>query len=84
MKTILTAILALLVMGCATKYSLQIDPDGTVKAKSSSYREYAYFNMIYNPETGYFEVVAVGVTDDTSEVVTAALNVTVPYLRGID
>jgi len=62
-----------LLAGCATEYSFVIHPDHTVEAKSKSYREFAYFKMQYNPDTKLFEVIAVGVTDDTSEVVTAAI-----------
>jgi len=60
-------------LGCATRYSLEIRPDKTIIAKSSSFREFAYFKMQYNPETHFFEVVAIGVTDDTAEVVTASV-----------
>lgn len=60
-------------LGCATRYQLIVHEDGRIEATSRSYREFTYFKMQYNPETHFFEVVAIGVTDDTAEVVTASV-----------
>ncbi len=67
----------LLSAGCATTYDLEVKKtDGTyVKAHSRSFRKAALFELVYNPTTGVFKVVAVGVTDDTAEVVKAAVGV---------
>ena len=77
MKTLLT-ILAILLSGCATTYHVEIQPDGTVIADTSSRREYDYFSMKFNPETKLFEVIAIGVTDDTAEIVIAGMGVLLP------
>jgi hypothetical protein len=68
-------VLLLVLTSCATTYKLKILPDNRIEASSRSYREFAYFDMRWNPETTAFEVVAIGVTDDTSEVVKEALGV---------
>ena len=74
-------ILIILMAGCATTYSMTITKDPVteritkVEAQTRSFREAAMFRLIYNPTTGYFEILAVGVTDDTSEVVGKAVGV---------
>ena len=72
MKTLM--ILAVLfLVGCKTTYHVEVQPDGTVIADTSSSREYDYFSMTFNPATNQFEVIAIGVTDDTSEIVKAGI-----------
>lgn len=77
MKTLLI-LLVILLSGCATTYHVEIQPDGTVIADTSSRREYDYFSMKFNPTTNQFEVIAIGVTDDTAEIVTAGMSVLLP------
>jgi len=70
MKTFFVILILLLLTACRTQYELTIERDGlTIKGKSSSYREYALFSMEYNPATHDISLIAVGVTDDTAEVV---------------
>jgi hypothetical protein len=71
MKTvIICGILALFILaGCATTIHVEKKPDGTIVMDSSSTREYEYFEILYDPTTGYFKLIAVGVTDDSSETV---------------
>lgn len=72
-----TMLIIFLIAGCATRYHVEITkPDGThVLATSESYREFALFQLAYDPTVNLFTVTAVGVTDDTAEVVGQAVGV---------
>lgn len=72
-----TISILMLLSGCATTYHVEVTkPDGTrVLADSRSYREFALFQLAYDPAVNLFTVTAVGVTDDTAEVVGQAVGV---------
>jgi hypothetical protein len=70
------ATLLYLVTGCATTYEVKVFPDGRVEAESKSYREFAVFQLEFDPITKHFYINAVGVTDDTSEVVEKVVGAT--------
>jgi hypothetical protein len=71
---IICGILALFVLtGCGTRYHIEKKLDGTIVADTRSSRSYQYFDLAYNPTTGMFRVIAVGVTDDTAKIVEVAV-----------
>jgi hypothetical protein len=74
-KTVIIAsILALFTLtGCGTHYHIEKFADGRIVADTRSSRSYEYFDLAYNPDTGMFRVIAVGVTDDTAKIVEVAV-----------
>jgi hypothetical protein len=85
---IICGILALFVLtGCGTRYHIEKKLDGTIVADTRSSRSYQYFDLAYNPTTGMFRVIAVGVTDDTAKIVEVAVgsleNVATGYLKAV-
>jgi hypothetical protein len=80
----LVMLIVVLIAGCGTHYHIEKKLDGTIVADTRSSRSYQYFDLAYNPETGMFRVIAVGVTDDTAKIVEVAVgsleNVATGYL----
>jgi hypothetical protein len=66
-------VLMLILAGCGTHYHIEKKPDGSIVADTRSSRSYEYFDLAYNPTTGMFRVIAVGVTDDTAKIVEVAV-----------
>ena len=79
-----TISILMLLSGCGTRYHIEKKTDGTIVADTRSSRSYEYFDLAYNPDTGQFRVIAVGVTDDTAKIVEVAVgsleNVATGYL----
>lgn len=78
---VVMSVVLLFIGGCATRYDLVIEKDAIsgnvtkIEGHTKSYREAAMFRFVYNPENGGVELLAVGVTDDTAEVVSSAVGV---------